>query len=376
MAFNPKGEIFTNYKYTAFFTTEKTFVLTSSPPPINSKKIKIKSTLFHQEHQQPNKLYKLKHEEKLVNGLLIDQFNVFITAEGKLFFSNMEHEPNCYDPIFLNKHFVDIAYPGEGGEDKVYYLLTSDGEVYSCSTFAFETNNPTKLKLPKIKKICAGNDFMLFLTEDGQVYASRNNTYGQLGLGDKKSPRQPTLVESLSDVIDIAAGYFHSLFLTKNRNVYGCGSNLRGQLGSDDKHGKQTPTLITNLPNNIAKIFAGADTSCFITRNHMLLICGDKLFFRSSMENGETKKNRNIPMIIAKNVSFVAPASHEMWLVCRNGEVSCSRCNGDQKVFCDIKFPAEPICYPLPLKLLKLLNQRKNSDVAVQTKIFSNHCHL
>lgn len=54
------------------------------------------------------------------------------------------------------------------------------------------------------------------ITEDGAVYAWGRNEKGQLGLGDTKDRKCPTLVSGLSDhrVVKAATGKSHSLFLT------------------------------------------------------------------------------------------------------------------------------------------------------------------
>ena len=54
------------------------------------------------------------------------------------------------------------------------------------------------------------------ITETGAVYSWGRNDKGQLGLGDTKDRKCPTLVEALSGyrVVKIATGKNHSLFLT------------------------------------------------------------------------------------------------------------------------------------------------------------------
>ena len=59
---------------------------------------------------------------------------------------------------------------------------------------------------------------MFAITEEGKVYAWGRNEKGQLGLGDTKDRKCPTLVTGLSDyrVVKAATGRSHSLFLTGN----------------------------------------------------------------------------------------------------------------------------------------------------------------
>jgi len=56
----------------------------------------------------------------------------------------------------------------------------------------------------------------------------------------------------------VAAGWNHSLALTDSGNLYACGYGANGQLGLGDKESKTQFTLVTTLSNkNITQIFAG-----------------------------------------------------------------------------------------------------------------------
>lgn len=66
-----------------------------------------------------------------------------------------------------------------------------------------------------------------------QVYAWGNNAFGQLGLGDKRSRKTPTLVDGLwaLPVAHLAAGAAHSAAVTAAGFLFTWGANSRGQLG-------------------------------------------------------------------------------------------------------------------------------------------------
>jgi alpha-tubulin suppressor-like RCC1 family protein len=69
---------------------------------------------------------------------------------------------------------------------------------------------------------------MFAITETGAVYAWGRNEKGQLGLGDTKDRKCPTLVNALSGyrIVKAATGRNHSLFLTGKYELKSLTSNL------------------------------------------------------------------------------------------------------------------------------------------------------
>ena len=65
------------------------------------------------------------------------------------------------------------------------------------------------------------------------MYAWGNNAFGQLGLGDKRPRKTPTLVDGLwaLPVAQLAAGAAHSAAVTAAGFLFTWGANSRGQLG-------------------------------------------------------------------------------------------------------------------------------------------------
>jgi alpha-tubulin suppressor-like RCC1 family protein len=71
----------------------------------------------------------------------------------------------------------------------------------------------------KIRRVCAGFDHTLFVTEDNKVYALGRGDSGQLGMGAKVTlATKPTLISSLVtqhiDIKDACCGGHHSLILS------------------------------------------------------------------------------------------------------------------------------------------------------------------
>lgn len=88
--------------------------------------------------------------------------------------------------------------------------------------------------LPKIKQAIGGSEFAFILSEDGDVWATGNNSSGYLGLGDTTARSRWEKSNAISDVFSIMtnSAAYHVLALTKEGKVYGTGKNDGGRLGN------------------------------------------------------------------------------------------------------------------------------------------------
>ena len=76
------------------------------------------------------------------------------------------------------------------------------------------------------------------IDENGSVYASGHNAYGQLGVGDTNNRTSFTQItfpylDEDEVIVKVAIGNYHTLFLTSGGSVYGCGGIKWGVLGNN-----------------------------------------------------------------------------------------------------------------------------------------------
>lgn len=116
--------------------------------------------------------------------------------------------------------------------------------------------------LNNIIKIVSTNNKSIFLTADGFLYGCGNNEMGNLGLGDETVITSPMKVENISNIqnVETGFGYYHTLALLNNGDVYGTGANNFGQLGIPST---KTFQKIPNI-NNVKKIYCGPTRSMII----------------------------------------------------------------------------------------------------------------
>ena len=84
-----------------------------------------------------------------------------------------------------------------------------------------------------IAKIALGNHHTLILTFSSKLLSVGDNSFGQLGLGDFKPRREPTVIDYFGDkcVQEISCGGHHSGVVCANNDVYFWGDSSSGQCG-------------------------------------------------------------------------------------------------------------------------------------------------
>ena len=124
-----------------------------------------------------------------------------------------------------------------------------------------------------VAAIAAGNQHTIFLKSDGSVWATGRNVEGQLGDGSTASKSNPVQVSdssgnALANVAAIAAGYYHTIFLKSDGTVWATGQNSEGQLGDGSNVNKSNPVQVSdssgNAFSNVAAIAAGFQHTIFL----------------------------------------------------------------------------------------------------------------
>ncbi|KAL8546772.1 hypothetical protein ACS0TY_006479 [Phlomoides rotata] len=106
-----------------------------------------------------------------------------------------------------------------------------------------------------------------------------NGDFGRLGLGNLESQWRPKPISPAAfddqSLTEIACGGAHTLFLTENGDVYATGFNDFRQLGVPDSQNYTTePLRVSGIPKRAVKISAGCHHSAAITVDGELYIWG------------------------------------------------------------------------------------------------------
>src|SRR5688572_3754549 len=124
----------------------------------------------------------------------------------------------------------------------VRYTLWANGSSTSYTV----SISVSHVQYPVIKSIAAGFSHIIAIKNDGTVWASGNNGYGQLGLGDYSSRNVFTQVP-IYDADQVFTGDAATVIKLKNGTSWAAAANQYGQLGFGHRNSAATFTRIPFL---------------------------------------------------------------------------------------------------------------------------------
>ena len=140
--------------------------------------------------------------------------------------------------------------------------------------------------LPEIKCVSCFSRHSLFLDMEGRVWVTGDNSAGQLGINSQRAIKisTPHHLDSLPPILSISAGYSYSLFADENGSAWSCGDNSYGQLGLGDKQWRNLPTKVPKL-SRVSGIVASKHHSFFIEDDGSVWACGSNQTGQLSFHN-------------------------------------------------------------------------------------------
>ena len=178
---------------------------------------------------------------------------------------------------------------GGGYYDRQSQSIEDSRNINDCNevsleymaTNAKEVTEVTGLGDNKIVDIKGGYGHVLYLDSAGSVFSSGCNLYGQLGRNGKEN----NIISQTSGRVDfggvkavqIEAGFRHSLILDEQGIVYGSGHNEYGEMGNDSKQDNIGFKKIEGLPK-IKQIIASYDYSLSLDYDGVLWGWGSNQF--------------------------------------------------------------------------------------------------
>ena len=141
-----------------------------------------------------------------------------------------------------------------------------------------------------IKQIVCGYNMAFIVLNDGSLWACGDNTYGQLGFGDKTNRSSFSQVDVDNVKYIGCSDAQRNVFIVKNDgSLWACGLNTSGQLGLGDKTNKTTFTQVTTNINNDVKKIVGAQTHTIILKNDdTIWACGSGSSYQLGTGTTET----------------------------------------------------------------------------------------
>lgn len=180
-------------------------------------------------------------------------------------------------------------------------------------------------------QVAVGVDFTLIRLVDFTILSCGNNAAGQLGVDPNSvaSRFTPTLISSLTSIVNMACGGQSSLVYDNVGNCYTWGGNPNGKLGITSANGfEYTPTLVPAATLDNAKTIAvgvGLNHAAIICDNNKLYTAGLNLSgqlgrvtnFGTSTSNS-TFVNATLSPIETKPVAIAAGDTHTIIQLANN----------------------------------------------------------
>ncbi|XP_063884250.1 serine/threonine-protein kinase Nek8-like isoform X1 [Scylla paramamosain] len=132
-----------------------------------------------------------------------------------------------------------------------------------------------------ITRVCAGDGFSVFASDNGIVMTCGDGTFGCLGHNDWNSSTKPKLIERLLavDVCGISCGSHHVVVVAADGVVFAWGRGEGGRLGTGAEDDACHPTEI-ELPLEVVvtSVRCGGDGTLLVTDQGGLLACGNNTY--------------------------------------------------------------------------------------------------
>ena len=130
--------------------------------------------------------------------------------------------------------------------------------------------------------VSAGTAHTMIITQDGDVWGTGQNLYGQLGAGQSKTGDSRADKEHFQKIqagvsaMDVSAGGYHTLLMKHGGTVWAAGRNNHGQLG--DRTTSDRLGFVYVLPAGVRAIAAGGYHSLVVMRDSTVWSTGSNSF--------------------------------------------------------------------------------------------------
>lgn len=226
----------------------------------------------------PTKLYGTTKYEKTYKDTVftsIDSNGVITTKDNEKYTMNPQafgglvkytETPNTTNPLSeIGEENVKeiLKVTAANGTETIYGVLDKDGKVWSTS---FNSTNKLECLNTKFSQLNSVTFVSLYgdtryqsysaLDENGNLWSWGSNNYGQLGIGSRTTPTEPTKVNvtNVEKVLQYSCDAV--LIKDKNGNYWGWGQNSNGFAGIGESGSYSTPCKIIELTGkNIEILF-------------------------------------------------------------------------------------------------------------------------
>ena len=227
------------------------------------------------------------------------------------------------------------------------FVLKNDGSLWACglndkgqlglnnttnkTTFTQVTTNINN----DVKQVACGGKHTFIIKNDGSIWATGYNYFGQLGLNNTVDRNVFTQVYTdITDIKQIACGQNYTIILANDGGLWACGSNNYGEqgLGTSDYDAHSTFTKVTtNINNDVKEVVCGYHSTYILKNDGSLWACGYNNFGQLGLGNsGDNTHRRTFTQVttnINNDVKQVVCGINFVYILKNDGTVWSCGCN-------------------------------------------------
>ena len=232
--------------------------------------------------------------------------------------------------------------------DSTTYILRNDGTVWSSGYNNYgqlgigNTTNFSSFKqvsgLNNIIEISAGSYSGYALKSDGTVWGWGRNNYGQLGDATSSNRYAPVQMKNVSNAIQIATNGSNVFVLETSGNVKVTGNNSSGQLGINSTSTVYTPVDMydtdgTTILSNVNEIAAGSGHVVILTNPGLVYTCGNNNY--GQLGTGDTTSSSVLKQMIGITQAkhLYAGKNNNVYITAKDNGVYVCGYNGNGQLF-------------------------------------------
>ncbi|HIC8807975.1 TPA: RCC1 domain-containing protein [Elizabethkingia anophelis] len=203
--------------------------------------------------------------------ILTEQGKVFATGrnnDGQLGLGDTSDRMNFVNVMGLDDQVIEQISAGKyhviakTTTNRVFGAgLDNNGQLggNGNSTQFIELPISSSIDYSAIKTIKASENSTYLLTTSGKLYVTGYNRDGQLGIGNKVTQKGFSLVPALlgQNIVDVYGFSTHAIAITNTGDLYATGDNSHGQLGFGDQTSKTLFTKVQTLTTPIISALDG-----------------------------------------------------------------------------------------------------------------------
>ena len=169
---------------------------------------------------------------------------------------------------------------------------------------------------------CSSNSNVFIIKKDGSLWGCGRNGYGELGLGDttKRTVFTKVTTNINNDVKHMSCGFSSTYIVKNDGTLWATGLNNYGQLGLSNTTNKSTFTQVTTNISDIKQVLGGASWAYIVKNDGSLWSCGLNDSGQLGLNNTTNKSVfTQVTTNVSNDVNQIVGASNSVYIIKNDG---------------------------------------------------------